>query len=58
MNSIKTERELVLQMRISTKRGKDVELSGEGERSRERERLRIMVRNDILYYMKRIYNNS
>ena len=31
-NSTKIVRELVLEMRISTKRGKDVELSGEGER--------------------------
>ena len=36
-NSTKTERKLVLEMRISTKRGKDVELLGEGERERERE---------------------
>ena len=36
-NSTKTERELVLEMRISTKRGKCVELSREGERSRSRE---------------------
>mgnify|MGYP000311827627 FL=1 len=31
-NSTKTAKELVLEMRISTKRGKGVELSGEGER--------------------------
>ena len=31
-NSTKTERELVIEMRISTKRGKDEELLGEGAR--------------------------
>ena len=36
-SSTKTERELVLEMRISTKRVKGVELSREGERERERE---------------------
>ena len=39
-NSTKIERELVLEMRISTKRRKGVELSREGKREGERERER------------------
>ena len=36
-NSTKTKRELLLEMRISTKRGKCVELLGEGERETDRQ---------------------
>ena len=36
-----------MELRISNKMGKNVELSGEGERKREIERVRMMVTNDI-----------
>ena len=43
-NSTKIGKELVLEMRISTKRGKCVEILGEGEREKERKKERY---NDV-----------